>query len=80
MAAIIALLPQLIALIPTISTGVSNLITFIASVRTAATQTGDWTPALEAQFVAALIASGSSHAWQTDAQLAAAAQAKPAVA
>jgi hypothetical protein len=70
--AILALLPQLIALIPTISTGVGSLISFIASVRTAAQQTSEWTPALEAAFVNAVIAKASSdNAWKTDAQVAA---------
>jgi len=69
MAAIIALLPTLIALIPTISTGIQNLIAFIASIRTAAQQSGEWTPELEKQFLDALIAKGSTDAWKTDAEL-----------
>lgn len=70
MAAILVLLPQLIALIPTLSVGVANLISFIASVRSAAQQSGEWTPELEKQFVDTLIARGSTDAWKTDAALA----------
>lgn len=71
MPALLLLLPQLIALIPTITTGVGSLISFIASIRTAAQQTGEWTPALETAFVNAVIAKASTNAWKTDAQLAA---------
>ena len=71
MAAILALLPGLIALIPTITTGIGQLIAFIAAIRTAAQQSGEWTPALETAFVDALIAKGSTDAWKTDAELAA---------
>jgi hypothetical protein len=71
MPALLILLPQLIALIPTIGTGLSELIAFIAAIRGAAQQTAQWTPALETAFVNALITKGSSDAWKTDAQLAA---------
>jgi len=72
MPSILALLPQLIALIPTISTGVGNLIAFIASVRTAAQQSAEWTPSLETAFISAVIAKASNDsAWKTDAQIAA---------
>lgn len=70
MAAILLLLPQLIALIPTVATGVGALINFIAQVRTAAQQSGEWTPALETAFVNAVIVKASTDAWKTDAQLA----------
>ena len=70
-ASLLALLPGLIQLIPVISTGVGQLIAFISSIRTAAQQTGTWTPALEAAFVDALIAKGSTDAWKTDAEVAA---------
>jgi hypothetical protein len=71
MAAILPLLPGLIALIPTITTGLSSLIAFIASIRTAAKQTSEWTPELEALFVNALIAKASTDAWKTDSEIAA---------
>ena len=69
MTAIIALLPQLIALIPSVTTGVSSLIKFISEIRTAAKQTGAWPPELEAQFTDALIAVSQSDAWKTDAEV-----------
>ena len=69
MAAILALLPSIISMIPTVTTGVENLIAFIGSIRTAAQQTGEWTPALELAFTEALIAKGSSKAWTPDAAL-----------
>ena len=71
MAAILLLLPQLIALIPTVTTGVGALINFIAQIRNAAQISGEWTPALEASFVNAVIAKASTDAWKTDIQLAA---------
>ena len=71
MAAILALLPGLIGLIPTISTGLSSLISFIAAIRTAANQTKEWTPELEKLFVDALIAKSSTDAWKTDSEVAA---------
>ena len=69
MAAILALLPGLIGLIPTITTGLSSLIAFIGAIRTAAQQTSQWTPELENLFIEALIAKGSTDAWKTDAEL-----------
>ena len=79
MAAILALLPQLIALIPLISTGVGELIAFISKIRSAAQQTSQWTPELEAAFINAVLAKGSTDAWKTDAQVAAAKAAAPPV-
>lgn len=70
MAAILLLVPQLIALIPAITTGAGALINFIAQIRSVAQQTGEWTPALEKAFVDAVIAKASTDAWKTDAQLA----------
>lgn len=70
MAAILALLPGIIQLIPVAEVGVEHLINFVSAVRNAAKQSGEWTPELEASFGAALIARASTHAWQTDAELA----------
>ena len=70
-AALLALLPSLIQLIPTITTGISSLIAFIASIRSAAKQAGAWTPELETAFIDALIAKSSSDAWKTDMEIAA---------
>lgn len=66
MSAILALLPSLISLIPTIGAGITNLISFIEGVRTAAQQAAEWTPDLEAAFVNALIARAKSQAWLPD--------------
>lgn len=71
MAAILALLPGLINLIPTVTTGLSSLIAFIGAIRSAAQQSGEWTPELEKAFLDALIAKGSTNAWKTDAEIAA---------
>jgi len=71
MQAILALLPGLIGLIPTITTGLSSLIAFIAAIRTAAQQSNEWTPALEKLFVDSLILKASTNAWKTDAEIAA---------
>lgn len=68
-AALLALLPQIIALIPTITSGVSDLISFIASVRLAAQQSQSWTPELETAFLNSLIEKGKSKAWQTDREI-----------
>lgn len=66
-AAILAILPQIIALIPIITTGVEHIIAWINSIRTAAQQTGQWTPALETAFLEALIATKLDPAYQPDA-------------
>jgi len=71
MPAILALLPQLIALIPTISSGVGDLIKFIGAVRGAAQQSSEWTPELEKAFLDSLIAKASTTAWKTDSEIAA---------
>jgi len=68
-AAILAALPGIIKLIPIVTEGASNLIAFIASIRTAAKQTSEWTPELEAAFIDALIAKASTDAWKTDKEL-----------
>ena len=61
----------ILANLPAIIQGGSALIGFIAQVRAAATQTGEWTPAMEAQFNAMVAAANSAPEWQTDAQVAA---------
>ena len=54
----------LIPMLPTIGTGVENIISFIGSVRTAAKQTGEWTDAMEANFRGALLVMGRDPAYQ----------------
>ena len=69
MAAILALLPSVIALLPYVTQGVTALLNLIASIRTAAKQTGEWTPELEAQWVAMLFQLALGHEAKPDAQL-----------
>lgn len=66
MPAIIAIIAQLIPLIPSLTVGVESLIAFIASIRTAAQQSGEWTPELEKAFLDALLARSTSPAWRPD--------------
>ena len=66
MVAILALLPSILALIPTIGAGVKYIIDFIASIRVVAQQSGEWTPELETQFLNALLATRNDPAWQPD--------------
>jgi hypothetical protein len=69
MGAIISILPSVISLIPTITTGVENIIALVAGIRSAAQQTAEWTPELEKQFVDALIARALTKAWTPDSKL-----------
>lgn len=72
MPALLLLLPQIIALIPTIESGAGSIVKFVSGIRSAAQQSGQWTPELEAAFITALIAKSSTDAWKTDAEIAAA--------
>ncbi len=69
-AAIVAILPELIKLIPVVTTGIGNLIAFIASIRQAAKQSGEWTTQMEKDFIDALISKASTDAWKTDEEIA----------
>jgi hypothetical protein len=60
----IALAQIVIQLLPSITTGVEQLIAYIHQVRTVTQQTGEWTPDLEAKFRASLIACGKDPAYQ----------------
>ena len=66
MPALLLLLPQIIALLPTVTTGVQYLIQWIASIRGAAQQSGIWTPELETAFLDALLATATDPAYQPD--------------
>jgi len=66
MTAALALIPQVVALIPTVKVGVQHLIEWVREIRTAAQQSGEWTPDLEMQFQAALTARVSDPAYQPD--------------
>lgn len=64
-------LALILANLPSLIQGGEALIGFVAQVRAAATQTAQWTPAMEAQFNAMVAAANSAPEWQTDAQVAA---------
>lgn len=72
MAAALALLPQILALLPTVEVGVEHLIAWIQSIRTAAKQSGEWTPDLETAFLNSLVAWAGSPALQPDSPASAA--------
>jgi hypothetical protein len=56
-----ALLPIVLENLPTIVVGAEHLWAWVTSVREAAQQSGEWTDDHEAQFRAALLATGKSH-------------------
>lgn len=62
----IAIATIAIQLLPTVETGVTELIAFINSVRFAAQQANSWTPALESAYRASLFATTSDPAYQSD--------------
>jgi len=68
MASILALLPSIIALIPSLTVGVEKIITLVMSIRAAAQQSQEWTPALEAAFLEALVATKTNPAYKQDAK------------
>jgi hypothetical protein len=65
-------LALILANLPGIIQAGSAVIGFVTQVRAAASQTGQWTPAMEAQFNAMVAAANAAPEWQTDAQVAAA--------
>jgi hypothetical protein len=67
MSAALSLLPVILQYLPQVTVGVENLISWIASVRSAAQQSGEWTPALEAQYRASLFATTNDPAYAPDA-------------
>ena len=67
MPAILALLPQLISLLPTMRAGASEFVAWVQSIRKTAQQSGEWTPELEAAFLEALAARLIDPAYQPDA-------------
>jgi hypothetical protein len=60
----IALVQVLLPMLPTITTGVDHLISFIVSVRTATKQTGEWTAEIETKFRGTLLLLGKESAYQ----------------
>lgn len=55
-----------ITLLPKIQTGITELINFINTVKTAAQQTGEWTPEMDQAFRDSLIEAGQDPAAQPD--------------
>lgn len=55
-----------IALLPTIETGVAELVAFINKIRGNLQQTGEWPDATDAAYRAALLAKGIDPAYQQD--------------
>lgn len=70
MGVILAALPTLYPLIKTGIGDVVSLISYARSVRAAAQQTGEWTPAMEAQFLAEEIGHAGERPYQPDSQIA----------
>lgn len=66
LAALLALVPGVLAAIPSMTTGVQQVIALIAAIRTAAIQDGTWTPELDSAFLNALLATKTDPAWQPD--------------
>ena len=62
----LALLPVILAAIPTITTGVNYLISWVESVRQALKQSGEWTPEMETAFLNSLVATKTDPAYQPD--------------
>lgn len=57
----------MIALLPYAVTGVTELIAYIDALKTAAQQSGEWTPEMDAAYRAALFAKTGDPAYKPDA-------------
>lgn len=66
MTAALALLPSVLEAIPQVETGVEHLIAWVESVRSAAKQSAEWTPQMQASFDAALLARANNAEQQPD--------------
>lgn len=64
MTAILALLPQLLPLLPTMGAAAGDFIAWVRAIRLAAQQTGEWTPELEAQFLEGIESRSNDPAWR----------------
>lgn len=62
----VALAQALIAALPTITVGITQLIAWITEVRKAAQQSAAWTPEMESAFLRALEATKTNPAYQPD--------------
>lgn len=75
MAALVLLIPQILAAIPIATQAITATIKWIESIRAAAQQSGEWTPEAENAFVAWMANTLSDPKWMTDAEKAAQAKA-----
>lgn len=66
MPAFLAILPQLLSLLPTAVVGVEHLIALISAIRTAAKQSGEWTADMETAFVQSLMERAKLAKYQPD--------------
>ncbi len=57
---------MIIPLLPQIGGDIASLINWINSIRSAAQQSGEWTPAMDQAYHQALIAAGQTPAWKPD--------------
>lgn len=71
LAPIVALIPQILAAIPIGQSMIVATINWINSIRTAAQQSGEWTPEAEAAFAAWAVKTLTDPKWLTDAEKAA---------
>lgn len=62
----IALVTTILTYLPQITTGVSRLILWVREARAAAKQKGEWTPELEAEFIAKIESRKDDPAYQPD--------------
>ena len=60
----IAIAQVIMALLPTVTSGVEHLIAFVKTVRKSALSNGEWTEEMEQAFRAALLATGSDPKWK----------------
>lgn len=67
LAAIVASLPEIFKLISLAVPGVQHLIDYVFKVRDVLTQSGHWTPEIQAAFIQSLIATKTDPAYQPDA-------------
>ncbi len=63
---IVALIPLALQILPLVTTGVTEFIAWIDSLKASAQQSGEWTPQMESDYRAALFAKTSDPAYQPD--------------
>lgn len=75
MQALVALIPAILAAVPMVQSAIVATINWVNSIRTAAQQSGEWTPEAEAALAAWAIRTMTDPKWLTDAEKAAQAKA-----